>query len=144
MALSEQLVKGTKRFVDYVTKAVDIVHKAGEAGRKALEAFAKYTRENIIGIKHICFNTTLENVKDACFGFKVDLVFGGKHKLKFDTNACINVGFIQTVAKSIADKVLPGIGKVKEKLKSAKNYIMNIGWSNYTIYFFLNHSSAEN
>ena len=54
-------------------------------------------------------------------------MFGGKHHLKFDINACIDTSFVKSIGKEIADKVLPGIGKVQEQLAKAKEYFKNIG-----------------
>jgi len=127
MALSQQFAEYTQKFVQMVEEAGQKMEEAAAAGKKALDAFAKYTRDNIIDIRHICFNTTLAKVKDACFAFNVDIMFGGKHHLKFDINACIDTSFVKSIGKEIADKVLPGIGKVKEKLAKAKEYFKNIG-----------------
>ena len=63
--------------MEFVEQVAEKVENAAAAGKKALEAISKYTRENIIDIKHICFNATLAKVKDACLGFSIDVVFGG-------------------------------------------------------------------
>ena len=51
----------------------------------------------------------------------------GKHPMKFDLNACIDVSFARTLGKAIADAVLPGIGNIKESLAKAKEFFNNIG-----------------
>lgn len=77
MELAAELVRDTQKFVEFVEQAAEKVESAAAVGKKALESFAKYTRENIIDIKHICFNATLSKVKDACLGFSIDILFGG-------------------------------------------------------------------
>ena len=47
--------------------------------------------------------------------------------MKFNLNACIDVTFVKTLGKAIADAVLPGIGNIKENLAKAKEYFKNIG-----------------
>lgn len=49
--------------------------------------------------------------------------------MKFNLNACIDVTFVKTLGKAIADAVLPGIGSIKESLAKAKEYFKNIGMS---------------
>ena len=125
--LSRQLVVETQKFVEFVEKAAEKVENAAAAGQKALAAIAKYSRENIIDIKHICFKAALSKVKDACLGFSIDVVFGGSHPVKFNLDACIDVSFVRKLGKAIADAVLPGIANVKEKLAKAKEFFSNIG-----------------
>lgn len=101
--------------------------EAASAGLNVIKEIAKYTKENIIDIKHICLSTSLEKAKNACFNFDVSVVIGGKHKLEKKVDACIDVSFVKTIAKAIADKIFPGIDKIKEKLKSALENLKSVG-----------------
>ena len=115
-------VEKAKGLIDIAEKAAEKIEEAAKAGKDALTAIAKYTKENLINIHHICFNTTLEKAEGACFGVNVDVTLFGNKRFQHDADVCFDISFIKNMGKAVADKVFPGITKIKEKMIKVREY----------------------
>ncbi|XP_057297784.1 uncharacterized protein LOC130628792 [Hydractinia symbiolongicarpus] len=122
LELAKGFVERSKVLIDTTEKAASQVEKAAAAGKKAMYAIAKYTKENLIDIHHICFNTTLEKAESACFGISVNVTLGGRKNVVLDTDACLDVSFVKNIGSAITEELFPGIQDIKTRLDKAKDY----------------------
>ena len=121
-------LKGAHSFVDkarvlaeYAEKGFNSVKKAVEVGTEIGKSLAKYSISKLVNIHNICFNTSLEKAATSCFGIDVNAtLFGDKH-VKFATDACLDVSFIQTIAKVVKEKLFPAVKFFKSGLEKAKS-----------------------
>ena len=133
-------VEKAKGLIDIAEKAAEKIEAAAKAGKDALTAITKYTKENLINIHHICFNTTLEKAEGACFGVNVDVTLFGNKRFQHDADVCFDISFIKNMGKAIADKVFPGITKIKEKMIQVREYFKDAQYKKeelkVSLYFF--------
>lgn len=104
-----EFVESAKDLIEMAEKASAKLEQAALSGKRAIDAIANYTKENLINIHSICFNTTLAEAEQACFVLNVDIVLGGTKRFKYDTKACLDISFVKNFGKAIADQLFPGM-----------------------------------
>ena len=120
VAIAKEFVQKSKAMFDQVVEASEKLKGLAEAGKKAMADVAKYTREKIINIHEMCFETGLKGKTGACFKFKISATFLGSKKIDIDTEGCLDKEFAMKIGKELAKQLYPGIDKIKEGLMKVK------------------------
>ena len=119
-----------KEFFDKTKKLVsaakELLKEAGEklkAGLEAAKTAASTAIESVVQIHSMCFEAGLSEAAKACVGFKINATFFKTKKVEFDTQGCLDVSFAKTIAQAIADKLYPGLKKMKGFIGGLKEKI---------------------
>lgn len=112
--------------MNFTVELAKKVEEAAVVGKHILEAFAKYTRDNLVEVKHICFDTKLSAVKNNCFDFDISLVLAGTKQIDFQRNACFDAGLMAEIGGFVGNQVFPGVDKLKDKITESKENLNNI------------------
>ena len=99
-----------------VVKTVEIAKQKLSALMAPVIKAAKYIRDNVIRIHHVCMKASLKEASSACMDLNIAVTLGGKKRKDLTVPACLDVSFMKNLAKDIAYKLFPGISKVKETL----------------------------
>ena len=126
MKLSHGFVTKARCLVLFAEKGLNAIKEVVAVGVDIGKAIANYTVNGLVNIHHICFNTTLEKASSSCFGVSVDATFFGQKRMKFVSNTCMDVSFINSIAKSIKTKLFPGVQFVKKGLEKAKSLFFDM------------------
>ena len=100
--------------------AAEKVGNVTEAGLQAMKDIAKYTRDNILNVHHVCFDTELEKASGACFKFSINVTVGGSKNFNMNTEACLDMSFAKKIGIAVAQQLYPGIDQIKENVMKAK------------------------
>ena len=121
-------LKSAQGFVDQAHKLVEFAQKGLRAVEKVVKvgldigrSLASYTVNKLVNIHNICFNTSLEKASTSCFGVRINATFFGDKHVDFATDTCLDVSFIQTIAKVIKEKLFPAVKLFKSGLEKAKS-----------------------
>lgn len=118
---AHSFVEKAKGLAEFAEKGLNSVKKAVMAGVEVGKALAKYTVGRLVNIHNICFNTSLEKASTSCFGIQLNATFFGDKNMAFDADTCLDVSFVQSIAKIIKEKMFPAVKFFKSGLDKAKS-----------------------
>ena len=118
---AQSFVEKAEKVLEFAEKGLRAVAKAVQVGIEIGKSLAKYTVNNIVNIHNLCFNTSLEKASTSCFGINVNATFFGDKNVNFAHDTCLDVSFIQTIAKAIKEKLFPAVKFFKSGLEKAKS-----------------------
>ena len=118
--VAKEFVQNSKELIDMLEMAAEKVGNVTEAGLQAMKDIAKYTRDNILNVHHVCFDTELEKASGACFKFSINVTVGGSKNFNMNTEACLDMSFAKKIGIAVAQQLYPGIDQIKENVMKAK------------------------
>ena len=118
---AHSFVQKARVLAEFAEHGLNSVKKAVSAGLEIGRSLAKYTVKHIVNLHNICFNTSLEKASTSCFGINVNATFFGDKHVAFDADTCLDVSFIQSIAKILKEKLFPAVKLFKSGLEKAKS-----------------------
>eukprot|EP00794_Sanderia_malayensis_P016608 gene16608-18294_t len=126
MRFAQKFVEKSRTLIDLAEKGLNAIRQAVEVGTEIGRAIANYTVNGLVNIHHLCFNTSLEKASSSCFGINVNATFFGRKRVEFQADTCMDVSFIQSMAKVIKNKLFPGVQFIKKGLEKAKSVFFDM------------------
>ena len=118
---AHSFVEKAEKILEFAEKGLNAVAKTVQVGLEIGRSLANYTVNKLVNIHNLCFNTSLEKASTSCFGINVNATFFGDKHVNFATDTCLDVSFIQTIAKVIKEKLFPAVKFFKSGLEKAKS-----------------------
>ena len=73
MSRLKSLVMKSLDLVYATDKVAVAIESVAMTGDRAVHVMANYSKANLIDVRHICFNTSLEKAKSACIDLNVEV-----------------------------------------------------------------------
>ncbi len=126
LKFAQSFVEKSRVLVDFAENGLNAIREAVDVGIEIGKAIGNYKVNGLVNIHHLCFNTTLEKASTSCFGIKVNATFFGQKRVEFVANTCMDVSFINSIAKVIKNKLFPGVKLIKNGLEKAKSLFFDM------------------
>ncbi len=123
---AHSFVQKSRALVSLAEKGLNAIKEVVDVGLDIGKAIGNYTVNGLVNIHHLCFNTSLEKAATSCFGIKVNATFFGQKRVEFVANTCMDVSFINSIAKVIKTKLFPGVQYFKKGLEKAKSLFFDM------------------
>ena len=120
LRMAHAFVSKAKCLVMLAEKGLNAIRDVVDVGLDVGKAIGNYTVNGLVNIHHLCFNTSLEKASSSCFSVKVNATFFGEKRVEFEADTCMDVSFINTIAKTIKTKLFPGVKLFKTGIEKAK------------------------